>query len=160
MEHFTSLSSETNSATRNLPTCHTSPYLSNQTIKVVARLSRARPRQEQGQSEPIQENRPHQGIFACRLSSGNQSLDEQSPRVHLYSSRWVAASSNSDVPNVLQAHSTPPPQYSHGRGGSPSSTPPPYEDSPVIQVAANANPLPSFRSQVSLPSHSLHHPDC
>ena len=72
----------------------------------------------------------------------------------------ILNTSNSEVPNTSQAHSTPPPQYLHGRGESPFSMPPPYEDSSAIQVTANANPLPSFRSQVSLPSHSLHHSDC
>ena len=160
MEYSTSSSSGTNSAIRNSPTCCTLSYLSNQTIEVAARLSGVRPRWGWGQSEPIQENRPHQGILACRLSSGNQSLDEWSPRVHLHSSGWVTTSSNSEVPNASQAHSTPPPQYLHGRGGSPSSILPPYEDFPVIQVTANANPLPSSKSQVFSPSHFLHHPDC
>ena len=160
VEHSTSPSSGTNFATRNLPTCHTLPYLSNQTTKIVARLSGVRPRQGRGWPEPIQETGSHQGALACRLSSGNQSLDDQFPRVYLHSSGWVAFSSNSGVPNASQAHSTPPPQYSHDRGGSPFSMLPPYEDSPIIQVTTNANPLPSPRSQVSSPSHFLHHPDC
>ena len=119
-----------------------------------------RPRQGREQFKPVQETGPHQGALACRFSSKNQSLDEQSPRVHLYSSGWVATSSNSEVPNASQAHSTPPPQYLHGRGGSSSLMSPPYEDFPVIQVTANANPSPSSRSQAPLPSHSLHYPDC
>ena len=88
VEHSTSPSSGTNSITRNSPTHHTLPYLSNQTIKVVAKLSGVRSRWGQGweQSEPIQENRLHQGTLAYRLSSGNQSLDEWLPRVHLCSS--------------------------------------------------------------------------
>ena len=160
IKHCTFSSSGTNSATRNLPTHCTLPYLSNQIIEVVARLSGVRPRWGQGQSEPIQETGPHQETLTCRLSSGNQSLDEWSPRVHLYTSGWMATSPNSEVPDILQAHSTLPPQYLHGRGGSSSLTLPSYEDSPTVQVTADANPLPSSRSEVSSPSHSLHHPDC
>ena len=159
VEHSTSPSSGTNSTIRNSPTYHTSPYLSNQIIEIVARLSGVRLRWGQGQSKPVQETGPHQEILAYKLSSGNQSLDEQLPRVYLCSSGWVATSPNSEVSNALQAHSTPPPQYSHGRGESPSLTLPPYEDSPTIQVTADANPSFS-RSEVSLSSYSLHHPEC
>ena len=41
-------------------------------------------------------------------------LDEWSHRVHLHTSEWVVISPNSEVFNASQAHSTPPPQYSHG----------------------------------------------
>ena len=160
MEHSTSPSLKINSANRNLPTCHTLPYLSNQTIEVVAWLSRASSRQRWGQSESVQEIGLHQETLACKLSSGNQSLNEQSPRVHLCTSGWMATSPNSEVPTTSQAHSTPSPWYSHGKGESSSLILPPYEDSLIVQVTATTNPSPSSRSEVSLLGHSLYNSDC
>ena len=53
VEHFTSPSSGINFVIRNSPTHCISPYLSNQTIEVVAKLSKARLRWGQRQSEPV-----------------------------------------------------------------------------------------------------------